>query len=403
MSFGMKASAEHADGSQQTQNDVPEWLKTGYINNLQRAQGIADQGFQAYGQPLTASDNDYLAAARDQAVGATYAGRGLLNDASSIYSQVSNRAPSFFDAAQTGDILDVNPAQAGTAYSQAASVDPAAYAQKVQAGTVPGGDLSQYMNPYQASVIQQSNGELDRQRQMTQSQNAYAASQAGAFGGSRHGIVDAENNRNFGKMMQDNTNALLSQGYDRATGLMTSDLDRAMQAGLANQGMATGLYSGDAERRQQSALANQAAQNTSALSNADRINAAQQYNSQADWQARNADAERRQAAAIANAQIDQANTGYNLQAAQGMLGLAQQQQSLALQGQSALQQAGGQMQQQQQAALDAAYQEFLRAQQDPFQRQQLLNSALFGIDQGGLMSINERTKSNKVGVSAEWP
>jgi len=393
MSFKMESSASKQTGSEHTQNDLPDWLKQGYMDNLQRAQTTADQGFQAYGQPRTASDNAYLAAARDQAVGATYAGQGLLNDASSLYSRIANQSPYAIDAAQAGDILDVNPAQAGTAYGQAASVDPAAYAQRVQAGSIPGGDLSSYLNPYQSSVIDQSNAELERQRQTMQTQNAYAASQAGAFGGSRHGIVDAENNRNFSKMAQDNTNALLNQGYDRATGLMTSDLDRAMQAGLANQNTATGLYSGDADRRQQAALANQAAENASAQSNADRINAAQQYNSQADWTARNADAERRQAAAIANGQFSQANTGYGLQAAQGLLSVGQQKQNLALQGAQALQQAGSQLQQNQQAGLDAAYQEFLRAQQDPFQRQELLNSALFGIQQGGLMSVDQQSNS----------
>ena len=399
MSFSVGGSHSRGSNTQQTQNDLPDWLKSSYISNLQGAQALAAQGFQPYSQPLTASDNGYLAAAREQAMNATQAGKDVLGNASNVYSQIANQSPYFFDAAQTGDIVDVNPALAATTYGQAASVDPAAYHQRVQSGSFSGSDLAAYLNPYQSGVIDQSNAAIERQRQIAQQQNGYAASQAGAFGGSRHGIVDAENNRNFAQMQQDTTNALLNQGYDRAAGLLTSDLDRAMQAGLANQAAMTGLYSSDADRRQQAALANQAADNASAQANADRLNAAAQYNSQADWTARNADADRRQAGAIANAQIDQANTGFNLQAAQGLTGVAQQQQSQALQGAQALLQAGSQLQQNQQAGLDAAYQEFLRGQQDPIQRQQLLNSTLFGIDQGGLTSTSTNGRSNNSQMS----
>lgn len=58
-------------------------------------------------------------------------------------------------------------------------------------------DLTPYMNPYTQSVIDTSLNSLDRFRQGAISNNQASATQAGAYGGSRHGVADAETNRGF--------------------------------------------------------------------------------------------------------------------------------------------------------------------------------------------------------------
>jgi hypothetical protein len=56
-----------------------------------------------------------------------------------------------------------------------------------------------FMNPYQQSVTQEALKEYDRQAQIAQQGLATAAQKAGAFGGSRMGVQEAE----LGKNLQD--------------------------------------------------------------------------------------------------------------------------------------------------------------------------------------------------------
>jgi hypothetical protein len=107
----------------------------------------------------------------------------------------------------------------------------------VAGGTFPGADIEQYMNPYRSQVIDTTMEALDRQRQIQQQQNAAGATQSGAFGGSRHGVVEAETNRAFADQAAQTMAALNSQGFDTAASLQQADADRALQSQLANQGV----------------------------------------------------------------------------------------------------------------------------------------------------------------------
>ena len=51
--------------------------------------------------------------------------------------------------------------------------------------------MGQYQNPYESDVISRTTDGMHRQLQELQERNAAAASAAGAFGGSRHGLVEA--------------------------------------------------------------------------------------------------------------------------------------------------------------------------------------------------------------------
>lgn len=97
-----------------------------------------------------------------------------------------------------------------------------------------GGDQKagqQYMNPYQQQVIDNLISNMGVANQNTMNQVNDAATRAGAFGGSRHGVATgvalAENQRNLGTQVS----GLLNQGYADAT-------NRAMNA--ANLGMTAG-------------------------------------------------------------------------------------------------------------------------------------------------------------------
>ena len=105
----------------------------------------------------------------------------------------------------------------------------------VTAGTMPGVDISQYMNPYTQEVIDQSMADIERQRLMQQQQTAAQAQAAGAFGGSRQGVAQALTNEAFARQAAQTSANLRQQGFGQATGLAQSDLNRQLQAQQLNQ------------------------------------------------------------------------------------------------------------------------------------------------------------------------
>lgn len=93
------------------------------------------------------------------------------------------------------------------------------------AGQLAGTDLGAYTNPYETQVVDQSLADLERTRLMQQNQLGAQASAAGAFGGSRQGIAEAETNRAFA-----------DQAARTASGLRQAGFQNAQQMGLADIG-----------------------------------------------------------------------------------------------------------------------------------------------------------------------
>ena len=123
-------------------------------------------------------------------------------------------------------------------------------------------DLSAYQSPFTQQVIDTSLSDLDRARQMAVGRDQDRAISAGAFGGSRSGVLEAETNRAFAEQAARTAANLRQQGFRQALGAAESDLSRSMadrrfQAGLlgnvqAEQARRLGLLSGIG--RQQQAL-----------------------------------------------------------------------------------------------------------------------------------------------------
>ncbi len=105
----------------------------------------------------------------------------------------------------------------------------------VTAGQLAGTDLGAYTNPYESQVVQQSMADLDRARQIQQMQQNARMGAAGAFGGSRHGIAQAESNRAFYDRAGAMAGQLRQQGFQNAQEMAQQDLQRQMKADLANQ------------------------------------------------------------------------------------------------------------------------------------------------------------------------
>jgi hypothetical protein len=181
--------------------------------------------------------------------------------------------PNVFQQSATGltnamsgarDVMNYNPtnvsaARVGTTFGYTP--------QNVSAQAAFGG-INQYMNPYTQNVIDTSMADLERQRMMQQNQLGAQAGAAGAFGGSRQGIAEAETNRAFAQQGGQLAAQLRQQGFQTALGASQQDIANQIQAALANQGafarsqefgQATGLQAQTANQQAaiQAALANE--------------------------------------------------------------------------------------------------------------------------------------------------
>ena len=201
-------------------------------------------------------------------------------------------------------------------------------ADQVQAGQIASTDLGAYTNPYETQVVQQSLDDLERSRLMQQNQLGAQANAAGAFGGSRQGIAEAETNRAFADQAARTASGLRQTGFQNAQQLAGQDIGYNMQAGLANQGANLQAGTTNAQLGQQVNLANQAATNQQRQFGAQQGMTAQQLNQGAGLQG----AQLRMNASNQMGGLGQQafNTGQTIQQNQMQQGLMQQglQQSL---------------------------------------------------------------------------
>lgn len=94
-----------------------------------------------------------------------------------------------------------------------------------------GEQIQPYMNPYMESVIDPTRREFDRQRSMAGQRTNADAVQAGAFGGSRHGVTQGVRMGEIDRNEAGTIGSMLQQGYGQAmsTGLSHIEHNRQLQ------------------------------------------------------------------------------------------------------------------------------------------------------------------------------
>jgi hypothetical protein len=140
------------------------------------------------------------------------------------------------------------PASIGTAATSAGTIGTAAQGLKYTPTTT-SFDATQaqnYMNPYLQASLNPQLDEARRQSQITQQGNAAKMTQAGAFGGSRGAIMDAETQRSLGTNLANITGAGYNTAFNNAQNQFNADQTRKMQenqfgAGFGLQGLQAGL------------------------------------------------------------------------------------------------------------------------------------------------------------------
>ena len=110
-----------------------------------------------------------------------------------------------------------------------------------QPSTIAGTDMSQYMNPYENQVVQNTMGDLDRQRQIEANQLGAQASARGAFGGSRDALMQSELSRNFGQQMANTSAQMRQAGYQNAQQMAGQDIQTGLAGSANRQNAATNL------------------------------------------------------------------------------------------------------------------------------------------------------------------
>ena len=186
-----------------------------------------------------------------------------------------------YDAAQASG-QGFNAANVGSTGYGATNAGSTGYgANNVQAGQIGDADLSRYMNQYDSQVIDNTLGDMDRARQMQQQSSGASATAAGAFGGSRHALREAENNRNYYDQAAKTTSALRQAGFNNAQQMGLNDLQSTLQANLANQNANNAASQFGASAANTAGLTNAAAANRANEFGASALNqAAQQYSAQ---------------------------------------------------------------------------------------------------------------------------
>lgn len=97
-------------------------------------------------------------------------------------------------------------------------------------GSIAGTDLSPYMNPFQKNVIDATISDNERARQIAGVADQQHATAAGAFGGSRSGILSAETNAAYDRNTGSQIAGLNADNFNQARGAAGQDIQTKLAA-----------------------------------------------------------------------------------------------------------------------------------------------------------------------------
>jgi hypothetical protein len=196
---GTAGSALPAAGGSSS-STLSEWAGPYVTDMLAKSAAVANQPYQTYGGPMTAGTSDLQSK--------VFTGLGGLNFPSNLGQSFSStgayQLPTYgANGSTTGGAAGTNAAGTGM------------------------GTASQYMNPYLQSVLDPQLAELRRQSQITQIGNNKMFTNAGAFGGDRQAIMDAETQRNLMQEQNKTVGQGYANAYDKAMGQFNTEQGQA--------------------------------------------------------------------------------------------------------------------------------------------------------------------------------
>ena len=109
-------------------------------------------------------------------------------------------------------------------------------------------DIGAYQSPYTQQVIETTLGDIRREQDIAQRRAQEQAIRAGAFGGSRSAIMEAEATRPYIQEAARTAAGLREAGFGRALGAAESDIERQMRGRQFQAGLLGGLQAEQAAR-----------------------------------------------------------------------------------------------------------------------------------------------------------
>lgn len=104
-----------------------------------------------------------------------------------------------------------------------------------------GADIGAYQSPYQQQVIDLAMQDIQRQQDVAQQRAQEQAIRAGAFGGSRSAILEAEATRPFAEQAARTAAGLRQAGFEQAQRAAESDIAREMSGRQFRAGLLGGI------------------------------------------------------------------------------------------------------------------------------------------------------------------
>lgn len=204
---GTAGSALPATGGTSTQG-LADWASPYITGYMGKAQALGELPYEKYTGPLTAGASDLQTQGFGGIAGLTVPNQGT-------YTPVGG---SFTDQLFYASGAGTSPTTSTAVY------DPS----KV-GFSQPGSVAEQYMNPYLQQALNPTLEEIRRQSQITGLGNAAKMTGAGAFGGSRQAILDAENQRNMLTQLAKTTGEGYATAYDKAMDQYNREQARKIQ------------------------------------------------------------------------------------------------------------------------------------------------------------------------------
>ena len=191
--------------------DLPEWAKPYAKESLGKAAALTSTPYQTYGGERTAQFNPlqkqaFQSAAQQQVAGQVGQATGLAGLASQQALGAGDFQTGVFDAERVGTSSFAQP-----------------------------GEASRFMSPYMDAVVQRQMESAQRQADIAGTQRGAQAVRAGAFGGSRQAVENAEAARALASQKGEIQAQGLQSAFQQAQSQFNQEQDARMRAAMANQ------------------------------------------------------------------------------------------------------------------------------------------------------------------------
>ena len=207
-----------AEGQTGRETSLSPWVGEYVTDMLGRGHAAASQPYTAYTGPLTAGVSDLQQQAYTGADGT-----GGLASLTTPEGMGTDYTPMSFTANLENPLTVADP-----------------MGQIGEDGTIPTRQLNtvagQYMNPYLQSSLRPQIDELRRQQEISRLSDAHRLTEAGAYGGSRQAIMEAEGNRNLLGQIDRTQSQAYATAYDKARAQFnTEETNRRAAQDLQNR------------------------------------------------------------------------------------------------------------------------------------------------------------------------